>query len=594
MIVPMKMLTLVCLDRHRDEMLAQLRGLGAVHVAHVKTPEGGELEAARARSALVQKALDAIPSCKKAPAACSGPGDSAGLLERVSALATRRKEHEGRLRDLENERRRIAPFGDFDPQAAKSLADSGVSVRLFQAQSQAGLELPADSVVAVLSETREGVAFAVIRRSQEDYTPKAGGVDALEARMPLRSLGEIGRAVEESKKIVAESDAALAGLSDQRGLLLTEAEKAIEGETLQEVRLGMGRADELAYLRGFLPVKRIPEFEKAAAKGGWGYALDEPSGADVPPTLLENPSWVRPVEQVFNSLGILPSYNCMDISWAYFVFLTIFFAMLVGDFCYGAIFFGITLLARLRFREAPSEPFTLVFVMSSATMAWGVMTGSYFAMTGLPSFLENLKVDWLTGDNSQANVIMMCFLIGAIHITLARLWSAFIMINSTRALAQIGWVCTTWAMFLVAKKMILNQPAGDAMHPWVMPLLGIGAGLIVIFMTPPRFFATEWFNHVVFPLDLVANFVDVVSYVRLFAVGCAGTAVAMAFNSIASEMGGPASVLVLILGHSLNLVLCVMGVLVHGIRLNTLEFSKHIGLEWGGMKYNPFAEQTSK
>ena len=95
------------------------------------------------------------------------------------------------------------------------------------------------------------------------------------------------------------------------------------------------------------------------------------------------------------------------------------------------------------------------------------------------------------------------------------------------------------------------------------------------------------------PLNLVSNFVDVVSYIRLFAVGTAGAAVAGSFNSMLTPMFGHwttglLAALLLFLAHALNIVLSVMGVLVHGIRLNTLEFSGHIGLQWSGIPFSPF------
>jgi V/A-type H+-transporting ATPase subunit I len=127
--------------------------------------------------------------------------------------------------------------------------------------------------------------------------------------------------------------------------------------------------------------------------------------------------------------------------------------------------------------------------------------------------------------------------------------------------------------------------------------------LIVLFMTAPRDFKNEWFNHVMLPLNLVSNFVDVVSYIRLFAVGTAGYAVASSFNKmilgggIEGVVAGLVAALLLFLGHTLNILLSVMGVLVHGVRLNTLEFSSHIGMAWTGLPYRPFrrarAEETA-
>jgi V/A-type H+-transporting ATPase subunit I len=131
--------------------------------------------------------------------------------------------------------------------------------------------------------------------------------------------------------------------------------------------------------------------------------------------------------------------------------------------------------------------------------------------------------------------------------------------------------------------------------PWVV---GVGVALIIVFMTPPRELRAAWFQHAMLPLNLVSAFVDVVSYVRLFAVGAASFAVASAFDQMALGTGlsgplaGLAAALILFLGHTLNILLATMGVLVHGVRLNTLEFAGHLGLEWSGHPYRPFRHET--
>jgi V/A-type H+-transporting ATPase subunit I len=125
---------------------------------------------------------------------------------------------------------------------------------------------------------------------------------------------------------------------------------------------------------------------------------------------------------------------------------------------------------------------------------------------------------------------------------------------------------------------------------WVF---GAGVVLIVLFMTPRRNLRDEWFNHVMLPLNLVGSFVDVISYIRLYAVGTASFAIASTFNIMLAPMfdgwlSGLLAALLLFVAHTVNIVLSVMGVMVHGIRLNTLEFASHLGLQWSGFPYRPW------
>jgi V/A-type H+-transporting ATPase subunit I len=135
----------------------------------------------------------------------------------------------------------------------------------------------------------------------------------------------------------------------------------------------------------------------------------------------------------------------------------------------------------------------------------------------------------------------------------------------------------------------------------MLGVLGAGVVAIALFMTPPSKLKTQWFDHFMLPLTVINNFVDIVSYLRLFAVGAATLAVASAFNGMAAGaaggfmgriVGGLAAALILLFGHTLNMAMAVLGVMVHGLRLNTLEFSQHVGITWKGFPYSPFRRQA--
>ena len=174
-----------------------------------------------------------------------------------------------------------------------------------------------------------------------------------------------------------------------------------------------------------------------------------------------------------------------------------------------------------------------------------------------------------------------------------------------KALEQFGWTLTTWFMFLLADDMVLkgnmlaylhlSEPAAAALWQGMTYAFVAGIVLIILFMMPPKEIKDGWFNLALLPLNLVSNFTDVVSYVRLYAVGTAGFAVANAFNNMIFGGGKPwwgllIGAVLAFAAHTLNILLSTMGVLVHGIRLNTLEFSNHKGISWSGSPYRPFAK----
>ena len=125
-----------------------------------------------------------------------------------------------------------------------------------------------------------------------------------------------------------------------------------------------------------------------------------------------------------------------------------------------------------------------------------------------------------------------------------------------------------------------------------------GSGLLLVMLCGVR-----W-NQVVdvfqFPFNIIGSFTDVLSYIRLFAVGLAGACIAGSFNNMAFDVCQvskyllPAGILVVLIGHGLNLILAMLSVLVHAVRLNTLEFSNHTGISWSGQSFKPFKKTTNK
>lgn len=575
MIVPMKKVTVLCLEADRDAALEQLRELGVVHLTPVRPVGSDDVEDRRKEWDYIRRALEVLPAKAAAPASGRPPMD---VVRDVWSLIHERKELDDERESLEHEAQRIAPFGDFDPAQVRALAARDIRVRLFQGSPKEPPAAPEGAVFVELGRTKETLYFALVHRGD---APVPG---AQEVRLPERSLSEVRKRLDAIAARRAAIEASLAVFAGDRaavGTLETEAEERLR---LAEARSGMGdAASSIVYLRGFCPADGVEGIRRRAAASGWGLIDEDPAEDDAVPTLIRSPRWVRPIEPLMKFIGILPGYRELDIGAMFLVFFGLFFAMLVGDAGYGALFLGASLWARRRNPAAPRILFRLIDTMSVATIVWGVITGVFF---GIHPKAWPLTVTWL---EDAEHVKRLCFIIAVVHLSLAHLWNIARMGRSLQSLAQLGWLGTTWTMFFFANKMVL----GDAFPPVMGWVFVASVVLIVLFMTPLRQLKAEWFNHAMLPLNLVSNFVDVVSYIRLFAVGTASFAVADSFNTMLAPMFGSwltglFAAVFLFLAHALNIVLSLMGVMVHGVRLNTLEFSGHIGLQWTGIPYQPF------
>ena len=586
MIVKMKKLTLLCTRAMQEQTLEALRELGVVHLQPVQLPEGSGLDEARDLFAHLQRALEVLP---KHPHALPSGKTAQETVEAVWSLIHRKQALTEQIETLDMDVRRYEPFGSFSPAAVRELEAKGISVKLYKAPAKVRPEIPDGASMVELSRTRSTVCFALIGRAGIT-------LDAEEIALPSQSLAELRKQLETLRAELVQTEAEFHSYAGDHAVVAALAEEATGRVHYLEARAGMGSAEEIVYLRGFFPGEQEAAVRKTAAASGWAAMVYDIAPEDNPPTLLRNPKWVSPIQAVFKIIGVTPGYHEVDISRFFLLFFSLFFAMLVGDAGYGLLFLGLTLFAKRRFRKLPQQGFNLLMITSTCTIIWGTLTGVWFGVANLPAVLSQFKIGWLTGERANENIMLLCFFIGAVHLTIAHAWNTLRIINSWQALAQLGWIGSTWTMYFTARTMVLYYPFPPVML-WIM---AVSVVLIVLFMNPVHKVKSEWFNYAVLPLSIVSNFTDVVSYLRLFAVGTAGFAVAGAFNGMAAEAGAGGFVgslgaaLILFFGHTLNILLSTMGVMVHGIRLNTLEFSGHIGMQWTGQHYRPFRKFSNK
>ena len=328
---------------------------------------------------------------------------------------------------------------------------------------------------------------------------------------------------------------------------------------------------KLSLLKGFCPADAVEQLEGAANAHRWGLVVEEPEEDDQVPTLLRNPKWIKIIDPVLKMINIVPGFKEFDVSFLFLIFFTLFFGMLIGDAGYGMVFLLLTGFAHFKMGKKTRDkgPFILMYVLSVVTIIYGGLTATFFGQKWLASSFHPV-VPWLT---DTVNVQKLCFLIGAIHLSIAHLWCAVKKWPSLELVRDIGWFCVIWGMFFMTHVLVL----GAATPGFLLPLLIFGAVLILFI---PKFKMAP-----TFPLDVINCFTDVVSYIRLFAVGLATVAVADAANDM--------SIGWVIFLHTLNILLAAMAILVHGLRLNVLEFSGHLGMEWAGFQYSPFKREVN-
>ena len=575
MIVRMKKITLITQSKDIDSVLESVRRLGLLHVEHENAPSGGNIAALKEKLNRVSEAIAVLPDIKN-QAAADNKEDS--LIDETMALLDEKETLIEELQILERDMETWEEWGNFNPSLIESLKSKNIWVRLCKVSVQEMKNVPETVVLEKIFQKGNIFYCAIISR-------KETGLPFETLALPKMGMEEMLFEEKKYEKRFIEIEKRFLEIAAYKNALRDHENNLSSLIEFSEVREGSGRFEKLSYIKGYLPADQIGIIEAAASKEKWGIVTSDPGGNDNPPTLIKNSKLVKIIKPMFDIIGTIPGYREVDISPHFLIFFSIFFGMLIGDVGYGLTYFLIALIAQKRLKAIKDKSiFFLTYVLASFAITWGLLTGVFF---GPHPWIKPLMPYFTDNTNVQA----FCFLIGVVQLSVAHIWKFLRKWPSLKALSDIGWICVLWSAYFLAKSLILNFEFPGFMK-WIFIA---GSGLIILFTNPVKnVFAGIGTGLGDFLLKLVNSFADIVSYIRLFAVGLAGVAIADAFNQIAANIGaasilnGFLSVFVLFAGHTLNLGLGILSILVHGVRLNVLEFSGHMDMEWSGTEYSPF------
>lgn len=337
--------------------------------------------------------------------------------------------------------------------------------------------------------------------------------------------------------------------------------------------------DLLFAVQGWAPKPRVGDLKAYAEAHGLVLEVEDPAPADNPPTLLDNPPAVSGGQDLV-TFYMTPGYWTWDPSVVVLVSFTVFFAMILSDAGYAAILGLIALYFWKPMGQSDTgKRLRIVFAaLVIATLVYGVITGGYFGVSPPEgSFLAKLKVLDVT---DAPTMMALSIIIGVIHVALGSLMEAWRLGKRPEALAPAGWaVMVVGALFLAGGL----QQDSESITRFGVGMMIVGAMLVLFFTSVTEPLGKRLLSGV-FAFSRVTNaFGDVMSYLRLFALGLATASLAVAFNGMAADAQGAnpglgllLAALILIIGHFLNFVLGIMSAVVHGLRLNFIEF-----FNWG-------------
>jgi len=593
-IVPLSKVTLYGIADHKQAVLDGLQTLGCTHLVNL-TPGTGEGRPSPGYSVEAHKALKYLQACPTQRRQTRDPRhfDFAAVEREALALRQRERELNDECDLVRTAIEAVKPWGDFrlpaeDESGAFHFWFYVVPHRRMDAVRESGL-----------------VWEAVERDDRFDYVvviqpdrPQNMPVPPVE--LDPRPLSELTDRLQEMELELERLHARRIELT-RWCLLFTQAMAKADDEAVLE-HAGEQTLDDSGVfaVQGWAPHDAVSRVDKFAKEHGLAISVDAPGPDDKPPTLLSNPEPLAGGEATV-TFYMTPAYHTWDPSIVVFFSFAAFFAMIFADAGYGALL-GVVLLVvwgKLGRSRMGIRMRNLFLALVFASIGYGALVGSYFGMAPPEgSFRDKLR---LLDASDMNQMMLLTIAVGAFHLILANLITAWRLRRTRTFLAPVGWAAMILGGLIAGMNMSMQHPLG-------LPLL-VGGAVAVLFFSSNRPVSLRR------PLDLVLRIVDgllnlanvskafgdVFSYLRLFALGLASGVLAQTFNQIAGMIAGDPphdirlvpAILVLVIGHGLNFVLAVVGGVVHGLRLNCIEFFNW-SLPDEGYPFQAFCKKASQ
>ena len=599
MIAKMKKLTFLVYHKEYDAFLKSIRDLGVVHVA---TKAQGSAENAAlqesirlsARYAATIKMLQVLNIPAVAHTGNVEKGEE--TLAEFEGLQQQIQQVSHKLQAVEKELLQLEPWGNFEPTSLDRLRDAGYQIDFYICSDKQFKEEWTNLYNAIIiNHVGSKLYFVTV-------VPVGKNVD-LEveaAKLPDCSLSDLQTRKEDLIKQNDELQTRMKELAASAipDLQVAQAQVHSQIEFSKVVLNTDSLADnKLMLLQGWAPAERIGEIERFLETKEVYYEVADPTPEDDVPILLDNKGFFRLFEPIMR-LYMLPKYNELDLTPFFAPFFMLFFGLCLGDSGYGLFMLLAVTIYRLVAKNisASMKPIlTLVQLLGASTMVCGLLTGTCFGFNlydiQLPLF-QSLK-EAISLDNQQ--MFNLSLILGGVQIIFGMILKAVnqtIQFGFKYAVATIGWlfILVSTAIAFAAPGFM---PMGGTIH---LVFLVIGVLMAYLYNSPGK----NVFINIGLGLWDSYNMAtgllgDVLSYVRLFALGLSGGILASVFNSLAVGMSpdnviaGPiVMVLIFVIGHAINMFMNVLGAMVHPMRLTFVEFFKNSGYEGGGKEYKPF------
>ena len=607
MVTKMTKYSFILLSEQTEGFLNSLQELGVVDISRSLKPIDEQSSEMLAEADRAKKALSILAACKAGSEkdfkfdGC--PVDA--VLETQDRIA----EISAEIAAAKKEIAVRQPWGSFRSEEIHKLESQGLKLRFYSCMKKKFDPSWAEiRPLEVISETESKVFFVTVSPAEEEYSFPIEAVPAPEGSVneAEEKLSLLQSKLEKEQQLLAN----LKSCSD-------EIRKAYN-DSLSRLDLYFAEAatekavdNYLTVLTGFAPTSDDKRLCASFDSMDIYYSHEAATKEDNPPVKLKN-NWFAKNFEVLTGMYGVPAYDEFDPTPVLGPFFMLFFAMCMGDAGYGILLMLIALVLRLKMKDSSlGKMHRLIAFLGGMTFVVGIFLGTFFGMSILeaswaPAWLKGLCIDGWFPDAKIAGFpvqMVLAVAIGVLHICLAMIIKT---INFTKrfgfkkTVATWGWT-TLIVGGLVVVSLGMTEVLSAEAFKWTIIALAVVSGLaIYVFNTPGRNPLLNIGSGLWDTYNMVTGLLgDVLSYIRLYALGLAGGMLGNAFNIMGTmilDIPVPGvnwvfCIIILIFGHVLNLAMSCLGAFVHPLRLTFVEYFKNSGYEGSGAKYNPLTKK---
>jgi V/A-type H+/Na+-transporting ATPase subunit I len=601
MIIPMTKYSFLVYHREYEDFLQDLRDLGVVHLIEKQADITDDIRDQYQLIDRVDKVIRFLNKKEVEPKEGADLQNGQKVFEKIIELQSQLEHSHHALVNLQKELNELLPWGDFSSDLLKKLHENNISFKFYITQTRKFDPAWEEKYpMQVINNMGGNVYFVVIDKDGEDFD-----IPAEEFRFPKNSLSDLRQLVEETRQKIQYTEDQFTVYAEnsvpaleqyKNGLIQVMEYQKAKYHTVRE-------ADErLMVIEGWVPENKKEEINAYLEKSSTVFITTDAVQNEKVPIMLKNKGFSSKFE-VLGELYSLPKYNELDLTPFFAPFYTLFFGFCLGDAGYGLLIVLATFFARRKVKKEFKPIVSLVFYLGLSTILFGLIGGTFFGInlfeTNLPFYSSMQSALKAEGTDINNILFYLSLVLGGIQIMFGMILKAIneiIQFGWKLALGTIGWIILIIGMvsiYMVSKFAGIEM---EVLKPFTYGVLGL-SGLLILFLNNLKrnvlmnLGVGLWNSY-----NMVTGLVgDLLSYIRLFALGISSAILGFVFNSLAVSMSGDIPVLsivfmviILVIGHSINLFMSGLGSFVHPMRLTFVEFYKNAGFAGGGKKYNPF------